>query len=88
MSFEVKVLRKARKDIEKSPTFVKAKFVNLIRDLQDFGPVLPRWPHFSRLGEVTYHCHLSDKWVACWRNENESLLVEVYYAGSRESAPY
>jgi len=84
----VKVLRKARKDIEKSPSFIKARFVNLVRDLQSYGPVLPRWPHYSRLGEVTYHCHLSDKWVACWRNEEETLLVEVYYAGSRESAPY
>jgi hypothetical protein len=57
-------------------------------DAGGFGPVLPRWPHYSRLGEITHHCHLADKWVACWRNECDSLLVEVYYAGSRESAPY
>ena len=38
MRYEVKVLRKARKDIEKSPSFIKARFVNLVRDLQSFGP--------------------------------------------------
>ena len=34
MSFAGKVLRRTWKDIEKQPAFVKAKFVNLIRDLQ------------------------------------------------------
>ncbi len=88
MSYEVHILKKAKKDIDKAPVFVRAKFVNLVRDLSDFGPVLPRWPHYSKLGAVTHHCHLADKWVACWRNESGTLLVEVYYAGSRESATY
>jgi hypothetical protein len=35
-----------------------------------------------------YHCHLSNKWVACWKNEKDSIIIEVYYAGSRENAPY
>lgn len=26
--------------------------------------------------------------VACWYNENGTYKVEVYYVGSRESAPY
>ena len=35
-----------------------------------------------------YHCHLSYKWVACWQCEGDSITIEVYYAGSRENAPY
>ena len=37
---------------------------------------------------VTYHCHLSKDWVACWRWEKSTVEIEVYYAGSRENAPY
>jgi hypothetical protein len=88
MSFNVRVQKKAQKEIAKAPTFVRAKFANLLLDLEGSGPIQSRWPHFSKLGKITYHCHLADKWVACWRNESRSLLVEVYYAGSRESAPY
>ena len=35
-----------------------------------------------------YHCHLWYSWVAYWRVENEAMEIEVYYAGSREKAPY
>ena len=31
---------------------------------------------------------LSYHHVACWYNENGTYKVEVYYVGSRESAPY
>ena len=88
MGYEVMVLKKAQKDIDKAPAFVQAKFVKLVQDLSQFGPILPSWPHYSKLGSITYHCHLADKWVACWRSESGALLVEVYYVGSRESAPY
>ena len=39
-------------------------------------------------GVNMYHCHLSRKWVACWKNESGTLTIEVYYVGSRQSAPY
>ncbi len=35
-----------------------------------------------------HHCHLARKWVACWRMEEGTIEIEVYYAGSRENAPY
>ena len=52
------------------------------------GPIRGNWPSYSRLGRVTYHCHLSRDWVACWRWEKGTIEIEVYYAGSREDAPY
>jgi len=82
------VIKRAEKDIAKAPKLVQAKLAYLLLDLESRGPIQPTWSHYSKLGKGTYHCHLSEKWVACWRNEAGSLLVEVYYAGSRESAPY
>jgi hypothetical protein len=52
------------------------------------GPVQPYYINYSKLGNSTYHCHLSYRWVACWRNEKDTFIVEVYYVGSREKAPY
>ena len=48
----------------------------------------PRYSNFSKLAKERYHCHLSYNHVACWYNENGTYKVEVYYVGSRESAPY
>ena len=43
---------------------------------------------FSALGKNLYHCHLDYSWVAVWYWENDSIMVEVTYVGSREDAPY
>jgi hypothetical protein len=32
--------------------------------------------------------HLAYSWVAVWRNQNGSYVVEVEYVGSREKSPY
>ena len=46
------------------------------------------WPNFNKLSLDEYHCHLAHKWVACWRIREGEIEIEVYYAGSRENAPY
>jgi hypothetical protein len=84
----VVVKKLARKGISKMPNTEQVLFDLLAYDLSEKGPVLPDWPNFSKLGNITYHCHLSRKWVACWRHENDRIEIEVYYAGSRENAPY
>jgi len=70
------------------PKDIQFKFESLVNDLREKGPIRKEWPNFSKLGKNEYHCHLSYKWVACWYYENDSLIIEVYYAGSRENAPY
>ena len=42
----------------------------------------------KNIGKNKYHCHLSLSWVACWELKDNKIEVEVYYVGSRESAPY
>lgn len=65
-----------------------AVLVVLIEKLKESGPVQPEFQNYSKLGEYGYHCHLSHKWVACRREIKDIIVVEVYYVGSREDAPY
>lgn len=66
----------------------RKKLVQLIEDLREYGPVQHRWKNYSELNEFEHHCHLSYHWVACWRETDTRLILEVYYVGSRENAPY
>ncbi len=82
--------RRVEKSFEDLPTNEQEKLDLLIQDLRDKGPIRKDWPNFSRLDKKKgkYHCHLSDSWVACWIWEKKTIEIEVYYAGSREKAPY
>jgi len=80
--------KKVQKAVVKMPLREQKRFANLVEDLERKGPIQSEWPNFSKLGEQEYHCHLSYSWVACWRAEEAILEIEVYYAGSREKAPY
>lgn len=86
--YKVIVSQKAAKGIKNLPKGAKDVFFSLLADIQASGPVQPDYANYSKLGNFTYHCHLSYQWVACWRNEAGSIIVEVYYVGSRENAPY
>lgn len=93
MSFEVRYKKKVEKQINKLPRKMKQRLFALINDLQDMGPVRRNWPNYSELGKlkggtVKHHCHLNPSWVACWTHTEKTTLIEVYYVGSRESAPY
>ena len=76
------------KNINRMPERIQMKLKSLIDDLETDGPIRHDWPNYSKLSPNSYHCHLSHKWVACWRKEKNSIIIEVYYAGSRENAPY
>ena len=47
-----------------------------------------RWHNFFPEGKETYHCHLNYRYVACWTHRQGEIVIEVYYVGSREKAPY
>ena len=78
----------ALKLVTKMPMRVQQKFMNLVDDLKIQGQIQRLCPNFSSIGGGKYHCHLELKWVACWTCNKKDLLIEVYYAGSREDAPY
>ncbi|MBA4396951.1 MAG: hypothetical protein C0394_06165 [Syntrophus sp. (in: bacteria)] len=86
--FKVSVKKRALTEAEKMPVSVQESLAALVEDLRERGPVQPDWPNDSKIGKEMYHCHLARKWVACLYCEDKSLSIEVYYAGSRENAPY
>ena len=87
--YEVLIKKKALKIIKGMPIAVQEKFRALVKDIENDGPVQKSWPNYSTVGKVSHHCHLSYSWVAVWRlDENDNMIVEVYYVGSRENAPY
>lgn len=86
--YTVRIRKKASRIAEKMPPVIQERLVILIRDLEQNGAIRKNWPNFSELGKDNYHCHLSYHWVACWHWEKNSIEIEVYYAGSRENAPY
>jgi mRNA-degrading endonuclease RelE of RelBE toxin-antitoxin system len=88
MQYEVRTTRNVDKNIEKLPENIRQKLAVLLEDLRDSGPIQKNWKNFSMIGENKYHCHLAYHWVACWYYEKKSIVIEVYYAGSREQAPY
>ena len=86
--YHVTIKRKLERKIQVLPINVRDRLKALLNDLMTIGPVLPQWSNFSKLSKNTYHCHLGYHHVACWRNENGTIEIEVYYVGSREQAPY
>jgi hypothetical protein len=95
MAWDARVAGKAKKQAENLPQDVKTRFHYLLADLRDNGAVLPHRSHFGKIRgkKDTYHCHLTGgrpTYVACWRltAKNEIEIIEVYYVGTHENAPY
>lgn len=80
--------KKILKAVAKMPKEQQFLYATLIKDLRVKGAIQTQWPNFSALGKNKYHCHLSYHWVACWQETVKGIELEVYYAGSRENAPY
>lgn len=88
MKYDVRVKKKIARGLTKLPRDVQQLFFLLVTDLQDDGPIQKTWSNFSALGDEKYHCHLNYRYVACWSCRKGEIIIEVYYAGSREKAPY
>jgi mRNA-degrading endonuclease RelE of RelBE toxin-antitoxin system len=86
--YTVLIKKSVSKNLEKLPLAIQAKFARLVVDLEEQGPMPKGWQNLSKLTGNDYHCHLTYSYVACWRFENGSFVIEVYYVGSREGAPY
>ena len=88
MAHEVRIKRRVARGLEKLPTDVRKLLYLLIADLEGDGPIQKSWRNFSPLGQDRYHCHLNYRYVACWTCRHNEIVIEVYYVGSREKAPY
>jgi hypothetical protein len=98
MKWKVVYGRKAAKTIvsKKTPSIIKAAMQALYLELEELGPGRINWPNYKKLsgnkkGIDKRHCHLKKgkpTWVCCWKVEKEQIIIEVYYVGTHEKAPY
>ncbi len=86
--YQVNVKKKALKNLGKLDSNVQQRFLRLAQYLRENGPIAKTWQNFSDLGKGKYHCHLTYHYIACWAHEKGTIIIEVYYVGSRENAPY
>lgn len=84
------------KQIKNLPEPVRATLFLLIRDLEINGPATSGiWKNYSKLKGMSgdkRHCHIASgrpTYVCCWEVADKQLkIMEVYYAGTHEKAPY
>ena len=88
MVYRVNIKKKVARGLRKLPKNIQQLLFLLVADLQADGPIQKGWRNFSSLGGDRYHCHLSYRYAACWTCERGKIVIEVYYVGTREEAPY
>ena len=97
-TWHIEPTNKLERQIKNLPEHIRPIVFSLLKDIEDIGPNQPSWPKYSPLKkgkgipEDSFHCHLKrgkPTYVACWRILNKkSKLIEVYYVGTHENAPY
>lgn len=92
MSWEVMFHRKAEKQKRDLPKSVQEKLAALVFELEVAGPIRGNWKNYSKLSGEQHHCHLKagrPTYVACWEVKDKKVqILEVYYVGTHEKAPY
>ena len=88
----------AKKQKKKLPLAVMKQLAALSWDLEHHGPVQPKWSHYSPLKKSknvpsgSHHCHIKSgrpTYVVCWLVQDKKIqIIEIYYVGTHENAPY
>lgn len=90
--WKVEFTAKARKQTRKLPDSIKLIFQVLVEEIKAEGPTRANWKNYSKLSRSEYHCHLKKgkpTYVACWEVIDKKIkIVEIYYVGTHEKAPY
>lgn len=90
--WEVRINKKASKNIGKLPVSIRERFKALVLELRADGPVRDRWPNYGKISgaEDCHHCHIKKgkpTYVAVWKVTGENS-TEVTYVGTHEKADY
>ncbi|PWU19052.1 MAG: cytotoxic translational repressor of toxin-antitoxin stability system [Bdellovibrio sp.] len=94
MQWTVGLAGKAEKQLRKLPEYVREAFVALVKEMEDYGPYRNNWAHYGKLrgSGSQYHCHICSgrpTYVVCWEIKEKTIrVVEIYYVGTHENAPY
>lgn len=84
------------KQVNKLSEQVQLQLRFLIMELTKNGPAAFSWPNYSKLkGKKNHdlrHCHLQKgkpTYICCWEVlDKKRKIIEVYYVGTHEKAPY
>ena len=96
-NWQVEINRKTIKQLRKLDDSIVAVFRLLVNDLERNGPIPGRgWHNYSKLktskSTDKRHCHLikgNPTYVYCWEVKDKQIrIIEVYYVGTHEKAPY
>ena len=94
MSWSVSFKKKAQKQFDELPENIQVQIDFLVQEIVVSGPMRANWKNFGKLKgtENLYHCHVKTgrpTYVVCWELVDKKVkIVEVYYVGSHEKAPY
>jgi mRNA-degrading endonuclease RelE of RelBE toxin-antitoxin system len=88
MEYEVRIKKRLARGLKKLPSDVQKLLFLLVVGLQVGGPIQKTRRSFLPLGKDRYHCHLNNKYMACWTCRKDEIVIEVDYVGSREKTPY
>ena len=92
--WSVTLTKRVEKQLEKIPDVVVQRVFALVYEIEKFGPLRYNWKNFGKLQgtEDYYHCHIQKgrpTYVVCWKVVDKKIqIVEVYYVGTHEKAPY
>ena len=90
--WQVGFTKKAAKQVRKLPQGVQKVLRTLVFDMELNGPVRGNWKNYSKLSPGTHHCHLKSgkpTYVVCWTMISKEIrILEIYYVGTHEKAPY
>jgi mRNA-degrading endonuclease RelE of RelBE toxin-antitoxin system len=99
MVWIVQITRKATKQAKKLNTKALTALQLLVEEMKLKGPAPGKqWPNYGKLkGQMSKQHHLrhyhltkgQPTYVCCWEVKDKTIkLIEVYYVGTHEKAPY
>ena len=94
VKWNVSVKESMKKQQEKLPKKVAEEFRTLVLEMERLGPLRHNWKSFGKLkgSDTLYHCHIKTgrpTYVVCWKVKDKKIqIIEVYYVGTHEKAPY
>ncbi|MGA2655420.1 MAG: cytotoxic translational repressor of toxin-antitoxin stability system [Gammaproteobacteria bacterium] len=96
MSWDIQFTNKSSKQARDLDEQILLVLQLLVNDLRIKGPIPGRnWHNYGKLRgpkqEDKRHCHLvkgKPTYVCCWEVFKVEHVIEVYYVGTHEKAPY
>ena len=93
-NWKIDIIGQAKKAHKTLFGSVASAYGFLLIELESLGPYRSNWPNYTKMkgADNDYHCHIErgrPTYVVCWRiADKNKKIIEVYYAGTHEKAPY